>query len=124
VQAALPHLRKSKGKIIFTSSGAATYAYTAWGAYGASKAAMNHLAMTLGVEEPDIVSIAIRPGTVDTEMQRELRDIHHGTMDSTDAAKFASLKSDGKLLRPDQPGNVIAKLVLDAPHSLSGKFLT
>jgi NAD(P)-dependent dehydrogenase (short-subunit alcohol dehydrogenase family) len=30
----------------------------------ASKAAMNHLSMTLAVEEPSITSIAIRPGVI------------------------------------------------------------
>lgn len=35
VQAALPHLRKSKGSIIIVSSGAALKGYKGWGAYGA-----------------------------------------------------------------------------------------
>lgn len=41
VRAALPKLRASKGKIIFVSSGAAVGNVASWGAYGASKAAMN-----------------------------------------------------------------------------------
>jgi NAD(P)-dependent dehydrogenase (short-subunit alcohol dehydrogenase family) len=85
---------------------------------------MNHLAMTLAVEEPEVTSISIRPGTVDTEMQRELREIHHTAMDQKDATKFAQLKANGELLRPDQPGNVIARLALDGNTELSGKFLT
>jgi len=36
---------------------------------------------------------------------------------------FADLKSTGKLLKPEQPGNVIAKLAIGAPNELSGKFL-
>jgi NAD(P)-dependent dehydrogenase (short-subunit alcohol dehydrogenase family) len=116
-------LSQSQGKIILTSSGAAVNAYAAWGAYGASKAVFSHLALTLAVEEPEVTTISLRPGAVDTEMQRELREIHHTTMDTKDVAKFASLKSDGKLLRPDQPGHVIAKLALDAPKTLNGKFL-
>ena len=116
-------MSQSQGKIILTSSGAASYANAAWGAYGASKAVLNHLALTLAVEEPEVTTIALRPGVVDTEMQRELREIHHTTMDKKDVAKFASFKSDGKLLRPDQPGHVMAKLVLDAPNALNGKFL-
>jgi len=119
----LPALRQSQGKIILTSSGAAVNACATWGAYGASKAVLNHLALTLAVEEPEITTISIRPGAVDTEMQREIREIHHTTMDNEDAAKFASLKRDGKLLRPDQPGHVMAKLALNAPKELSGKFL-
>ena len=37
--------------------------------------------------------------------------------------KFASLKADGKLLRPDQRGNVIAKLAVESARELIGKFL-
>jgi NAD(P)-dependent dehydrogenase (short-subunit alcohol dehydrogenase family) len=107
-----------------TSSGAATRGSQAWGAYGSSKAAMNHLATTLGVEELEVTTIAIRPGLVDTEMQRELREIHHKTMAPEDVKKFADAKSAGKLLSPEQPGHVMARLVLDAPREFSGKFLT
>jgi len=84
---------------------------------------MNHLTQTLAVEEPDIVSIAIRPGVVDTEMQREIREVHHGDMIESELAEFVSLKADGKLLLPNQPGNVMARLVMEAPQSLSGKFI-
>ena len=124
VKAALPELRKAEGRIIMTSSGAAANAYSTWGAYGAAKAALNHLVLTLSVEEPSVTTVAIRPGTVDTEMQREIRELHLEAMDEHDAKKFSSLKSEGTLLRPDQPGNVIAELVLDASRELSGKFLS
>ena len=122
-KAALDPLRDSKGRIIFVSSGAATNAYPTWGAYGSSKAAMNHLALTIANEEKDITTVAVRPGTVDTEMQRDIREKHSGAMDPSDAKKFAELKSEGKLFKPEQPGHVIAKLVLDAPKELSGKFV-
>ena len=56
---------------------------------------MNHLALTLKTEEPDITSIAIRPGVVDTEMQRELREVHHERMDKKDKEKFMSAKANG-----------------------------
>ncbi|KIW08034.1 uncharacterized protein PV09_00978 [Verruconis gallopava] len=123
IQAALPSLRQSKGTIILTSSGAAVSAYSTWGTYGAAKAVLNHLALTLSVEEPDVTSVSIRPGTVDTEMQREIREKHHTSMDAHDVKKFASLKSEGKLLRPEQPGHVIAKLAVGASRELSGRFL-
>lgn len=123
VQAALQPLRETKGRIIFTSSGAATNAYPSWGAYGSAKAAMNHLAMTIANEEKNITAVAIRPGTVDTEMQRDIREKHSNAMDDSDRKKFAELKSSGSLLKPEQPGHVIAKLVIDAPNELSGKFL-
>ena len=124
VKAAIPELRKTNGHIIFTSSGAAQNAYSTWGAYGASKAAMNHLAMTLKNEEPLITTVAIRPGVVDSEMQREIREVHHTTMDEKDQKKFSAAKTEGSLLRPEQPGNVIARLALDVPAEMSGKFIS
>lgn len=123
-KAALPALRQSKGKIIFTSSGAAVSGYRGWGLYGATKAAMNHLALTLGSEEPDVTSVSIRPGMVDTDMQRELREDHATNMDAEMHSKFTTVHKSGKLLKPEQPGHVMAKLVLDAPKELSGRFLS
>lgn len=64
VKEAIPALRESHGRVIFVSSGAATKPYLAWGAYGGSKAAMNHFASTLGAEEKDFTTITIRPGVV------------------------------------------------------------
>lgn len=98
-KAALPALRTSAGSILFTSSGVSTGAYKAWGAYGSSKAAINHLAMQLGCEEPNVTSIAVRPGVVDTDMQRELRDVHFAVMAPKDNEKFLGLYHAGKLLR-------------------------
>jgi len=57
-------------------------------------------------------------------MQRELREVHHKAMKKDDAENFSSLHREGQLLKPEQPGNVMARLVLDAPTELSGKFLT
>ena len=124
--AAIPHLRSTKGTILFTSSGAASNAYPTWGAYGSSKAALNHLAQSIANEEKEhgITSIAVRPGVVDTEMQRDIREKHHEVMDVEDRKRFAELKSSGSLLRPEQPGHVMARLVLDAPKELSGRFLS
>lgn len=108
---------------MLVSSGAATHSYAAWGVYGASKAVFNHLAETLAAEEPDVTTVSVRPGTVDTAMQDNIRATHHKQMDPKDAEKFLGLPSNGKLLRPDQPGNVMARLVLDAPKELNGRFL-
>ncbi|KAG8742890.1 hypothetical protein FRC12_015238, partial [Ceratobasidium sp. 428] len=67
IKASLPSLREARGRVIFVSSGAATGGVAGWGAYSASKAALNSLARTLANEEKDIVSVALRPGVVDTE---------------------------------------------------------
>ncbi|KAL2434839.1 putative oxidoreductase [Exophiala dermatitidis] len=124
IQSSLPLLRAAQGRIVFTSSGAANTGYTSWGAYGASKAAMNHLAMTLKNEEPDVTSVSIRPGMVDTAMQGDIRDKYLQNMDEKDRGKFAHAKKEGKLLPPEKPGHVIAELALRADKELSGLFLS
>lgn len=108
-----------------TSSGAATGAYSTWGSYGSSKAAMNHLALTLSVEEPDITSLAVRPGVVDTDMQVLVRS-KSTIMDGKDAEKFRSLYEDGKLVKPEEVGGVMAEIALrlsEEGKNLNGKFL-
>ncbi|RMZ86742.1 hypothetical protein DV736_g6030, partial [Chaetothyriales sp. CBS 134916] len=123
VKELLPYIRPRHGRIILTSSGAATSATITWGAYGASKAAVNHLALTLAKEEPDVTTIAVRPGMVDTQMQTDIRGRFADMMD-TDGKRFVSAYEEGKLLSADRPGNVMARLALGAPKELSGQFVT
>ncbi len=52
LRAALPGLRTAGGAVVNVSSDAAVEAYPAWGGYGASKAALDHLSAVLAVEEP------------------------------------------------------------------------
>ncbi|GAA5854001.1 hypothetical protein JCM9279_003758 [Rhodotorula babjevae] len=131
---AIPHLRTRDGKeglaegepagrVILVSSGAATGGTTGWAAYSASKAAMNSLGRTLGSEEPDIVTVAVRPGTPDTVMQQKIRELGAAHMSPTDHARFTGLHERGELLPPHEPGGVVAGLALDAPRDLSGEFV-
>ncbi|KAI0125279.1 short-chain dehydrogenase [Xylariales sp. AK1849] len=121
VKDGIPELRKSKGRIVLISSGAATGAYAAWGAYGTSKAAINHLCAHIAVEEPDIISVAISPGKVDTGMQQQIRDQGGVGMAADVHAGFVDEHSKGLLLKPEQPGAVVAKLVEGASKEMSGK---
>ncbi|WLW56104.1 SDR family NAD(P)-dependent oxidoreductase [Streptomyces sp. YU58] len=69
VQEALPLLRASgAGTVIAVSSDAAAEAYETWGGYGASKAALDHLAAVLGEEEPDLRVWAVDPGDMATDL--------------------------------------------------------
>ncbi|KAJ3002022.1 hypothetical protein HKX48_002567 [Thoreauomyces humboldtii] len=126
IQSALPHLRSSRsgGRIVVVSSGAATKPYKGWGAYCVAKAACNMLVAGLGEEEQDVVSVAVRPGVVDTEMQRVIRDTGRDAMGDANHSKFVELNDGGNLLHPDVPGHVIAHLALRAPKELSGRFLS
>jgi NAD(P)-dependent dehydrogenase (short-subunit alcohol dehydrogenase family) len=68
---ALPLLRAAGSPTIVTlSSDAAVEAYEGWGGYGAAKAALDHLAAVLAVEEPDIRVHAFDPGDMRTEMHQ------------------------------------------------------
>ncbi len=79
--------------------------------------------MILSVEEPDVVAITIRPGLVDTDMQRDIREKHVLSMNEKESAFFSNLPTSGKLLKAEEPGNIIARLVLNVPSELSGKSL-
>ncbi|NUP23696.1 MAG: SDR family NAD(P)-dependent oxidoreductase [Streptomyces sp.] len=69
VQEALPLLRASgEGAVITVSSDAAAEAYETWGGYGASKAALDHLAAVLGAEEPGLRVWAVDPGDMATDL--------------------------------------------------------
>jgi len=83
---------------------------------------MNHLNLTLAAEEPDLISVAVDPGVIDTQMQQDIREKHGQAMGPVHKG-FLGLKESGKLLRPEQPGHVIARLALSAGQELSGKFL-
>ena len=122
-KAAIPALRKSSGCILFTSSGVSTGAYSSWGAYGASKAAMNQLAHQIACEEPGITTISVRPGVVDTHMQQTIRETHSAVMAKKDNEKFIGLHESNQLLHPEQPGHVMAKMALDPPKALNGKYV-
>ncbi|KAL9108075.1 MAG: hypothetical protein Q9227_007050 [Pyrenula ochraceoflavens] len=124
VKAAIPALRKSHGRVVFVSSGSAVRGSGLRAAYGTTKAAMNRLALAMQIEEPDITTVAVRPGVVDTEMQRELREDYHGKIPKEDIDFAVNLHKKGELLRPEQPGHVIARLALGARKEYSGKFIS
>ncbi len=54
--------------MVAVSSDAAVEAYETWGGYGASKAALDHLAAVLGVEEPGLRVWAVDPGDMATAL--------------------------------------------------------
>lgn len=60
----------SGAMIINISSDAAVGHYEGWGGYGASKAALEHLTLTLAAEEPDRRWYAVDPGDLRTAMHQ------------------------------------------------------
>lgn len=70
VRDALPALRAAGGTVVAITSDAAAEAYEGWGAYGASKSALEHLARVLAEEEPAIAVHRIDPGDLRTDMHQ------------------------------------------------------
>lgn len=116
----IPYLRASKGRVVHISTGMAVHPVAGTSAYNMAKAALNMFSATLALEEPSIITIALRPGGVDTDLQATLRAEGGTAMDPAVYKKY----STRKLLLPAVPGRVIATLVLYAPHDLSGKFIS
>lgn len=71
VQAALPHLRRSRGTIVNVTSDAAIEPYETWGGYGSSKAALEQVSNVLAAEETDIYVYWFDPGDMNTRMHEE-----------------------------------------------------
>ncbi|KAF8745975.1 hypothetical protein AX14_004268 [Amanita brunnescens Koide BX004] len=126
LKAALLSLRESElgGRVIFVSSGAAVKGNPGFGPYNASKAGMNSLCRTLAEEEPGIVSVALRPGMVDTEMHSKLRAQGEPHMTKASYERFTRPYLENRLVKPEDCGHVIAALALKAPKHLSGQFVS
>ncbi len=72
VQELLPALRgSSRPTVVNVTSDAAVEHYETWGAYGSSKAALDHLTATLAAEEPAVRFLAVDPGDMNTSMHQE-----------------------------------------------------
>jgi NAD(P)-dependent dehydrogenase (short-subunit alcohol dehydrogenase family) len=67
VQALLPHLRPG-ATIVAVTSDAAVEAYEGWGAYAASKAALEEVANVLGAVRPDLRVLRVDPGEMRTQL--------------------------------------------------------
>jgi NAD(P)-dependent dehydrogenase (short-subunit alcohol dehydrogenase family) len=70
MQEAAPRMEGRHGAIINITSDAAVEAYPGWGAYGASKAALEQLSAVFAVERPDLRVWWIDPGDMRTSMHR------------------------------------------------------
>jgi NAD(P)-dependent dehydrogenase (short-subunit alcohol dehydrogenase family) len=72
VQAALPLLRASRGLVVNITSDAAVGGYEGWGGYGASKAALDLMTLTLANELRDdgVGMVSVDPGDMRTAMQQ------------------------------------------------------
>lgn len=70
-QLVLPQLLSTSGRILNISSDAAVEAYETWGAYGASKAALDHATRVLAAEQPTLHVFAVDPGDMRTQLHQD-----------------------------------------------------
>jgi NAD(P)-dependent dehydrogenase (short-subunit alcohol dehydrogenase family) len=99
---------RGEGQVVFVTSDAAVSAYPGWGAYGVSKAALEHLARTWAAElaGTGVRLLAVDPGEMDTRM-------HADALPDADPATLA------------RPEDVAARLLslLASPRPASGARL-
>ena len=90
-------LSRGSGSIINVSSDAGVVGYATWGAYGVSKAGLDHLLRTWAaeLEGTGVVFLSVDPGEMDTEM-------HAQAMPEADRAALA---------RPDEVAERIADVI-------------
>lgn len=101
-QAAIPHLRKTRGWIVNLASIAGTEPVPVLPVYAATKAAVISLTRTLSadLEEDGVRSIAICPGFVDTPM-----------------AEFSGLPGE-QMIQPEDCAEVVRMCLRLSPHAL------
>jgi NAD(P)-dependent dehydrogenase (short-subunit alcohol dehydrogenase family) len=71
VQALLPLLRASGGRVVNITSDAGVEGYETWGGYGSSKAALEQLSNILAAEETGLKVYWVDPGDMRTEMHQD-----------------------------------------------------
>jgi benzil reductase ((S)-benzoin forming) len=105
----------SERRIVHISSGAARNAYAGWSIYCATKAALDHHARAVSLDDNRALRVcSVAPGVVDTGMQAEIRATD--LQDFPLREKFNELKRSGQLSTPADA----ARKVLD--YALSDTF--
>lgn len=106
---------KATRHLVMLTSGAAKSVYPGWASYGAAKAGLDQWVRDTGAEQgPDGVQVlAVAPGTVNTEMQTQLRATTPEEFPMRQ--KFIDLHRDGKLSDPNDVARKIWNL-LDEPY--------
>ncbi len=71
IQVMLPFLQAANGLVVNLSSDAAIGGYAGWGGYGASKAALDLISLTLANELENISVVSVDPGDMRTDMHQD-----------------------------------------------------
>ncbi len=118
--AAKTMLEQGKGSIVNISSGSAFFAFPIGAPYGASKAAVNNLTLSMAAAwTPKGVRVnSVASGAIRTEML--LEDSKQYGMD---AASFGAANAVGRIGEPDEIGYAVLFFASDASSYCSGQTL-
>jgi benzil reductase ((S)-benzoin forming) len=98
-------------RILHVSSGAGRHAYPGWNIYCATKAALDHHARAVALEQPSGLRIcSLAPGIIDTDMQAEIRA--SAVEDFPLRERFDALKRNGELSAPAQTARRLVDYLL------------
>ncbi|HVJ44425.1 MAG TPA: SDR family oxidoreductase [Dongiaceae bacterium] len=101
----------SELRILHISSGAARNAYAGWAIYCATKAALDHHARAVALDNSAGVKIcSLAPGIIDTDMQAEIRASTPEQFPDHD--RFVALKRDGNLAKPEDAAHKLVTYLL------------
>ena len=129
VKACLPHmLQEKRGAICLISSTAGLYGYSHTAAYCASKHALVGMAKSLAVEhgKNGIVSVAICPGFVESEMTtRSIRSLaaRRGFTEAEARERIARVNPQRRIMPPEEVAETVAFICSGKASSLSGNPL-
>ncbi|WP_250451079.1 SDR family oxidoreductase [Caballeronia sp. ATUFL_M2_KS44] len=98
-------------RIVHISSGAGRNAYPGWSIYCATKAALDHHARAVALDDNHGLRIcSVAPGVVDTDMQAEIRGTALERFPMRE--RFDALKRDGQLATPEQSAQKLVDYLL------------
>lgn len=116
-------LRQGSGIAVFLGSGVAEHNIPGMGIYAIAKAAEEHLARQLAVEAPQITCFTYRPGIVETDMQKQLREAEGGGSDTL-RPLFKGYKQQGRVLTAQQSARALVHILEGEPRKYHGKIAT
>lgn len=104
---------KDRFTLVNISSGAANRAIPSWGAYCASKAALNMFSQNFFLEERELgytpKVYAVAPGVIDTSMQEQIRNTSKNVFSGVD--NFIALKENNELYSPLEAAERLLQLL-------------
>jgi NAD(P)-dependent dehydrogenase (short-subunit alcohol dehydrogenase family) len=124
-QEAVPHMiRAGGGRIINVTSGMAEISMPLFGAYSASKAALNNMSRIMAEELRGygIQVNGLDPGVMDTHMQTEIRDMGPPILGRALYEQFLSFKQEGHLKQPEEVARLAVFLSSDDSVGVSGEI--